>query len=50
MDGNGHGGSSRSPVSTDAMQTFMQANGVRAAQLAIAKNGVIEIFAGLHLG
>jgi Polyglycine hydrolase-like, structural repeat len=26
----------------DAMQTFMQANGVRAAQLAIAKNGVTK--------
>jgi CubicO group peptidase (beta-lactamase class C family) len=29
-----------------AMQTFMQANGVRAAQLAIAKNGVAKLSRG----
>jgi CubicO group peptidase (beta-lactamase class C family) len=29
-----------------AMQTFMQANGVRAAQLAVAKNGVMKLARG----
>jgi len=32
------------------MQEFMQANGVRAAQLAMGKNGLVVFSACLHLG
>ena len=33
-----------------AMQAFMKENGVRAAQLAVGKNGAIEVLARLHVG